>query len=262
MTGRTDSQPSAPVDRRDPSGPHYVYGVVRAGTTVPGGVVGVGGGEELYLLEGDGLALLAGPIDAAHHLATQRDVLAHARVLDAVAAGAPVLPMRYGTVVDDPAGAVDEIVGQSHERFAELLADLDGAAQYSLRATYHEETVLAEVLAEDPEIRELTEATRGQDPDIVYGPRVRLGELVVGALAAKRRADSTVVLAALTPHLRTAATREPGAPDEVLDVALLVDRSKRGRFEEAVDDVGRRTADRMRLRLIGPQAPYDFVPGT
>lgn len=262
MTGRTASQPSAPADRRDLGGPHYVYGVVRAGTTVPGGLVGVGGSEQVYLLEDDGLALLAGPIDAEHQLATQQDVLAHTHVLDAVAAGAPVLPMRYGTVVDDPAGAVDEIVGQSHDRFVELLADLDGAVQYTLRATYDEETVLAEVLAEDPEIRDLSEATRGQDPDVVYGPRVRLGELVVGALAAKRRADSTVVLAALTPHLRTAAAKEPGAPDEVLDVALLVDRSKCERFEEAVDDVGRRTAGRMRLRLVGPQAPYDFVPGT
>lgn len=262
MTGRTVSEPSAPADRRDLGGPHYVYGVVRTGTTVPRGLVGVGGSEELHLLEDDGLALLASPIDAGHQLATQQDVLAHTQVLDAVAADAPVLPMRYGTVVDDPAEAVDEIVGQAHDRFAELLADLDGAVQYTLRATYHEETVLAEVLAEDPEIRELSEATRGQDPDVAYGPRVRLGELVVGALTAKRRADSTMVLAALTPHLRTAATREPGAPDEVLDVALLVDRSKCARFEEAVDDVGRRTAGRMRLRLVGPQAPYDFVPGT
>jgi hypothetical protein len=31
-------------------------------------------------------------------------------------------------------------------------------------------------------------------------------------------------------------------------------------FDDAVEDLGRDLAGRVRLRLLGPLAPYDFVP--
>ena len=52
-----------------------------------------------------------------------------------------------------------------------------------------------------------------------------------------------------------------GGLDHVLDVALLVDDDRRGDFEEALEALAESVHERIRLRLVGPVAPYDFVGG-
>jgi hypothetical protein len=52
---------------------------------------------------------------------------------------------------------------------------------------------------------------------------------------------------------------EPAQPDEVLAAAFLVRQADAAAFERRVEEVARRHAARLRVRLVGPTAPYDFV---
>jgi hypothetical protein len=47
----------------------------------------------------------------------------------------------------------------------------------------------------------------------------------------------------------------------VLDVALLVDDDRAGAFEAHLEELAEAVHDRIRLRLVGPVAAYDFVGG-
>jgi hypothetical protein len=49
--------------------------------------------------------------------------------------------------------------------------------------------------------------------------------------------------------------------DHVVDLALLVPREGVGSFEQAMEDLAAELHERIRLRLVGPIAPYDFVGG-
>ena len=49
--------------------------------------------------------------------------------------------------------------------------------------------------------------------------------------------------------------------EHVLDVALLVDDDRRAEFEEHLEGLAEAVHERIRLRLVGPVAPYDFVGG-
>jgi hypothetical protein len=53
---------------------------------------------------------------------------------------------------------------------------------------------------------------------------------------------------------------QPGQPEDVINAAFLVERERIQEFEDAVENVGRDLDGRVRLRLLGPLAPYDFVP--
>lgn len=236
-----------------------MYGIAASGTPLPDGLTGVAD-SDLVLLESGDLALLASPLAEDVTLETRENLLAHARVLDTVALGAAVLPMRFGTVVEDSEDALREILDERRDDLGDLLAELQGTVQFTLTASYVEETIVGEVTAENETIRELAEATRGRPAEEQREERIRLGELVVGALAEKRVVDADDLLAELEPHVVGAVSREPGAPEVVLDVALLVDGSERDRLENAVEEAARRRAERIRLRLDGPRAPYDFVP--
>jgi len=106
----------------------------------------------------------------------------------------------------------------------------------------------------------LRDSVRQLPEDAAYYERVRLGELIAHALEGKREKDNAAVAQALAPHAVAVAPRQPTGDDTAADAAFLVDAAQRRKFERAVDELGHHWAGRVRLRLLGPLAPYDFVP--
>lgn len=116
-----------------------------------------------------------------------------------------------------------------------------------------------EILAEEPEIVEIRARIQGMSEDASYHERVRIGELVAQAMAAKQAADGERLLTALAPYAVEIAERRPAAEDEVANVAFLIAQDRRAGFERAIEALGQEWAGRIRLRLIGPLPPFDFV---
>jgi len=102
----------------------YVYGVTRASAPVPDDLDAVVHGE---------LAAITAPIDERRLRAKRRDLLRHAEVVQRVFERATVLPLRFGTVVDDPAA---DILEPRYAELTRLLRELDGLAEVTVRAVY------------------------------------------------------------------------------------------------------------------------------
>ncbi|GAA2108249.1 GvpL/GvpF family gas vesicle protein [Actinomadura alba] len=237
----------------------YVYGVVPADAVVPEGLTGTDGNEVSLVRHGE-LAGVVSEIMPEGPLGTREDLLAHEHVVETLAKETTMLPLRFGAVVTSADAVVDEMLAPHHDWFADAIADLAGRMEYTILGTYVEETVLREVLEERPEARRLRENLRDLPEDAGYYERVRLGELVVQALEEKREVDTEELAQALAPYAVAVAPREAAGEDTAADVAFLVDDKDQRRFERAVDELGHEWSGRIRLRMIGPLAPYDFVP--
>lgn len=253
-----------PVQTAAPAGTAcYVYGIVPSDTELPEGLEGVGpppGGVTLVPAEGvHGIAAIVSELPENRPLGTRDDLLAHEKVLDSVALHNPTLPMRFGAVLSDPEAVVEELLAAHHEHFAEVLADLEGHAQFTVKARYVEDAVLSEVVAEEPEVMRLREQMQQVPGDAGYYDRIRLGELVVHALGRKREEDGQTLLDTLSPHSAGVSVHDPGDEEDIVFAAFLVEDGRRPAFEDALEDLARRWENRARLRLLGPLAPYDFV---
>ncbi|MGZ4428343.1 MAG: GvpL/GvpF family gas vesicle protein [Nocardioidaceae bacterium] len=239
----------------------YVYGVVTTGRTrLPEDLTGVDD-SAVELVECGELAAVVGEIALDRTSGRRADVMAHSHVLDALAAAGPVVPVQFGSVLPDREAVVEEFLAPNQDQFAELIDALTGRAQFHVRATYHEGAVLQEVVAENPEVAELRRRTRDLPEDAALGDRVRLGELVSAAMSAKREQDSQILFDVVLPHVAAHTVREVGGVDALLDVAFLVDDERREDFEQALEDAAAAMHERVRLQLVGPVAPYDFVGG-
>ena len=238
----------------------YVYGVAPAGSVDLAGTTGLDGAEP-ETVEHGGLAAVVGVIEVERPPGRRRDVVAHSDVLDALAGSGPVVPVQFGSVLPDRESVVSEFLAPNEEHFAALLENLTGRRQFNVRARYREDAVLAEVVAEDREIADLRARTRDLPEEAGYADRVRLGELVARALEAKREQDSFAVLDAVLPHVTDHVSRPGGGVDHLLDLAVLVDEERQERFEQALEAVAEAVHERVRLQLVGPLAPYDFVGG-
>ncbi|RZU54001.1 gas vesicle protein GvpL/GvpF [Krasilnikovia cinnamomea] len=248
----------APRDVRPAAAGCYLYGVVPSGTRLPDDLCGVGpAGPRPTLIHHGDLAAVISPVARDRALGSRRDLLRHARILDELAASVPVLPARFGVVLDDPGSVVTRLLEPRRAPFAAALARLAGTAQFIVSVRHVEDAVLGEVLAGEPDIARLRELVRAGGG--AAGVRVRLGELVAGALAARRARDRQHVRAVLEPYRVAAVTRPVTGADEAACVAFLVEHDGRARFEAAVQRLAAEWAGRARVRLLGPLAPYDFA---
>jgi hypothetical protein len=237
----------------------YVYGLVGADAKLPDDLTGLGPSGTVSTIAHGDVAAIVSDVPTDRPLGTRDDLLAHETVVDTVAASAAVLPMRFPAVVEAD-GVVDELLAPNHDRFVAALGELEGRVQYTLKGRYEQDVVLREVLEEHPEIRELQAEIRDLPEDATYHQRLRLGELVVGALEERRDAEAARLAQRLQAYAVGVTEHHPGQPDDVVNTAFLVERERTQEFEDAVEGLGEELHGRVRLRLLGPLAPYDFVP--
>jgi hypothetical protein len=235
----------------------YVYGLVRADLSVPPDLTGLDGAP-VELLTQEGLGALVSAAPTERPLGTRDDLFAHEQVVDTVAAVATVLPMRFGSVVERSA-VMDELLAPHRDELVGSLDELDGHVQYTVKGRFQQDVVLREVILEDPEIARLRERVQGVPEEASYQDRLRLGELVVGALEDRGQREGRRMHEALSGLAAASVARPSGDPEQLLDSAFLVPRDRVEEFEQAVDRLGSETAGSVRFRLIGPLAPYDFV---
>jgi hypothetical protein len=237
----------------------YVYGIVPAGTDLPEGLLGTGGGKVRLVRHGD-LAAVISEIPSTGAMGSREDLLAHESVVASLSARTTMLPLRFSAVVTTADAVTDKMLAPYYDWFTGILADLEGRAEFSVSGTYVQDTVLREVLAEEPEVMRLRESLRGLPEEAGYYERVRLGELIVHALDAKREVDTEDLVQSLSRHAVAVAPRPPVNEETAADAAFLVSDEDRADFQRAVDELGYRWTGRIRLRVLGPLAPYDFVP--
>jgi hypothetical protein len=237
----------------------YVYGLVGSDAQLPDDLVGLGPSGRVTTIVHGKVAAIVSDVPADRPLGTRDDLRAHEAVVDGVAARTAVLPMRFPAVVEEK-GVVEELLAPNHDCFVAELGVLEGRVQYTLKGRYEQEVVLREVVEEDAEIAALHAEVRELPEDASYHQRLRLGELVVAALEQRRDGEAEQLVKRLEPLAVAVMVNQPGQPDDVVNAAFLIERDRQQTFEDAVEELGKETYDRLRLRLLGPLAPYDFVP--
>jgi hypothetical protein len=231
----------------------HVYGVVASTTRLPGGLTGRHG-RPVRRIEGSGLAVLVSDV-ADDDRVRRTDLLAHAHLLEAVAAESSVIPTRFGVLLPDDDTVREEFLVQRRDQLQALLDAFEGTVQVTVHATYDEEAALREVLRRNPALAAARASVDGADT----AAQVRLGEAVGAALASLRESASDLVVERLRPHALAASLSEVRGAYDVASVALLVRREDRAGTDAAVSALGEELAGQISLRYVGPQPPYAFL---
>jgi hypothetical protein len=235
----------------------YVYGVISA-SVAPPRCRGIGDAE-LELISREDLAALVSDIDRSEIVLGREAMTTHARVLEEAMTTSTVLPMRFGIVMTDAAAVREELLEAHGSQLRGQLDELAGKIELKLRATYEEERLMREVVAQDPEVARLRETLRGAPEDATYYARIQLGELVAAGVERAREADTEAILGALAPLAVAFDAGEPAHERIAVNASFLVERERIPRFDDEVDRIGRAQAGRMRLKYTGPLPPHSFV---
>jgi hypothetical protein len=236
----------------------FVYAVVEANHDLPDGLAGVDG-SSLWLVPSGAVAAVVGEVALDRPPGRRADLAAYAEVMEALLPGGPVAPFRFGCVLPDEDAVAEQLLAPREAELTVMLDQVRGQVQYNLRADYVEETALAEIVQADPEIRQLRARTSEAPEGSRMGERIRLGELVARAWERLARVDADHLLDEVSPTLTAHAVRREPGPATALDAALLVDVARSQELEDSLERLAQESDGRLRLRLVGPLVPYDFV---
>ncbi|HYZ22641.1 MAG TPA: GvpL/GvpF family gas vesicle protein [Rhodopila sp.] len=235
-----------------------VYGLIADADTLGTGILGTGiGGAAVRLLRAGALNALVSDIPPAPIARTRRSI-AHAAVLERAVVHVDVLPLPCGSTTPHPA-ALAARIGAQADRLAAAFAGIAGRVQLTLKASWHEGIVSAEVIAADPELTCLRDRLQTLPATETSYERVELGLRVGAELAERRAAETAAMLAELSPLAEREVVLEPPEDDMIFNRAFLVPRARQAAFDAALRAVTSRHGDRVMFRHIGPMPPNHFV---
>jgi hypothetical protein len=246
------------VARASTKSAKYVYGVVRADRKRTPRARGIGK-KQVRIVDADGLGALTSDIPPGELEAGREELLAHARVLERAIEQGTVLPMQFGVVMPDESAVREQLLDPHRLELEAQLEEMEDKFEVNLKAMYDERALLTEVINEDPEIGKLRESLQGQPVDAVHFERIRLGELIAGAVNEKRDRDGDEILRRLAKNAVAVEVGEPVHERMALNASFLVDRSRQKEFDAEVDRIAEEQGGRLRFKYTGPLAPHSFV---
>jgi hypothetical protein len=238
----------------------YVYGIVPGDVQVEQDAQGVGDPPAPVdvVREGD-IAALVSPVPADRALGTPKDLQAHAKLLDGTAGVAPVLPLRFGAVMTDAEAVAEELLHEHHDEFAQALNALEGHAEYIVKGRYEPEAFLKELLSKSEQAQALRDQIRSTPEAASRDTRMALGELIAKAIEERRTVDTQAVVDELGAVVTQVNVREPTHEWDAVNLAVLVEVDRQAGLERVLERLRESLQDRLKLRLQGPLAAYDFV---
>jgi Gas vesicle synthesis protein GvpL/GvpF len=242
---------------RPTTGEKYVYGIVPASAKTPSGT-GIAR-RRLHTVRTDDAAAIVSDVPDGEVEVGREDLMVHARVLERALQGGVVLPMRFGVVMSDERAVREQLLEGFHHDLVSQLEELEGKVELHLRAVYNEEALMREIVEANPEIARRSAALQGQSADATYFERIELGQLVAEAVERARDIDTAAILDELEP---LSIAVDVGSPDHervVASISFLIEQDRLVSFDQAVDDLGRRSEGRLQFTYTGPLPAYSFV---
>lgn len=234
----------------------YVYGVVSAADAGEVPTSGVDQAKVRVVSHGNVAALVSDL--AGGKLAAAREVRAHWRVLEQVSEQATVLPVRFGTALEDDAAVRAQLLEPNADRLSQLLSGLAGRVQLTVKGDYDQDRLLRDIVKSAPAIEAMRQRLRTLPDAASYYERIRVGETVAAEVERQRDTDSRLALDRLA-QVSVASRVEPtGSPEAAFNLAFLVERDSVDRFSKAVGDLAAEFGERAQLRYVGPLPPYSF----
>ena len=184
-------------------------------------------------------------------------LLAHQKIVEQIMLAAPLLPVKFGTIMPDEAG-VRSFLERGGPAFVAAFDRLVGCVQMEILVKWDVEAVFAEIAKEDAisGLREKWKQHIGAPEDAL---RFAIGKLVKQSLE-RRRATLAASLFETLRSVAADAITYPATADQVaLHLVLLMKADQLTALDSRMEDIDATHGGRLAFRVVGPLAPYSFA---
>ncbi len=238
----------------------YIYCIIATNEGRNFGPIGIGGrGDIVSTIGYEDLSAVISNSPMDKYVVNKENLIAHEKVVEEVMKNYTVLPMRFCTV----AGSAEEVRNLLRKRYLELknlLKDMDNKVELGLKAFWKEmKVIFQELVDEDKKIKSLKEKIAKKSLKVSYAEGINLGKIVKTALGLKRDKEGQEIINALKRISYHFLLNETQGDEMLINAVFLVDRSREREFDNQVNELVAKYAQRVKFKYVGPTPPYNFV---
>lgn len=238
----------------------YIYCIIATNEGRNFGPIGIGGrGDIVSTIGYEDLSAVISNSSLDKYVVDKENLIAHEKVVEEVMKNYTVLPMRFCTV----AGSAEEVRGLLRKRYLELknlLKDMDNKVELGLKVFWKEmKVIFRELVDEDKKIKSLKEEIAKKSLQESYAEGINLGKIVKTALGVKRDKEGQEIINALKRISYHFLLNETQGDEMLINAVFLVDRAREREFDNQVNELVVKYAQRVKFKYIGPTPPYNFV---
>jgi DnaJ-domain-containing protein 1 len=246
-----------------PMAKKYVYGII---PTMDSPTFGASGfpprPEQVYTVVYRGLGCVVSNYPGEDFTSLSKEnlircLMAHQAVIERVMKDYPILPVKFGTLIEGD-GEVQRLIEQGHRKFTQALMWLEGRVEMEVAATWDLKRVLADI-GQEYEIVRLKKAMASSPPGEVLEQQIRAGRIVKESLDRRRIKYQERMLQSLQAMAPAVQPNALVADQMVMNVAFLIQRDQEGEFDKRVRELDQAFHDQIDFRVIGPLPPYSFA---
>jgi len=237
----------------------YIYCIIASNEARSFGTLGIGDrGDELYTILFDDIAAVVSNSPIISYSISRDNMLTYERAIEEIMKKHTVLPVRFNTIAEDE-DKVKKILEREHDRFVDLLKNMEGKKELGLKAIFKEELIYKEILEKHEDIRRLKEAISSEPPAKTYWQRMEVGRMVEAALQKEKDIYKEEILNTLSPLAQDTKVNTPYGELMIISAAFLVEKNREAEFDQSVQGLADKSGDKIKFKYTGTLPPFNFV---
>jgi len=237
----------------------YIYCIIASKEARSFGALGIGDrGDELYTILFDDIAAVVSNSPIISYSISRDNMLAHEKAIEEIMKKHTVLPVRFCTIAQDE-DKVKKILETEHDKFAELLKNMEGKKELGLKAIFKEEVIYKEIAEKYEDIKSLKKALSSEPPAKTYYLRVEVGRKVETALQEEKDIHKEEILNTLSPLAKDTKVNNTYGELMIISAAFLVENAKEAEFDQNVQALADKYGDKIKFKYTGTLPPFNFV---
>jgi len=237
----------------------YIYCIIASRETESFGPMGIGGrGDEVNTILYKDIAAVVSNSPVISYAVSRENMLAHEKAIEDVMKKYTVLPVRFCTIAQDE-GKVKKILEKEHDKFVDLLKNLEGKKELGLRAIFKDDVIYKEISENYEDIKKLKNALSSEPPAKTYYLRVEVGRKVEAALQEQKDIHKEEILNTLSPLALDTKVNNTYGELMIVSAAFLVENAKEAKFDRNVQTLADKYGDKIKFKYVGTLPPFNFV---
>ena len=237
----------------------YIYCIIASSEAQSFGPLGVGGrGDELHAIFYNDISAVVSNSPIISYSVSRENMIAHEKAIEEIMKKYTVLPVRFCTIAQDE-DKVKKILEVEHDRFVDLLKNMEGKKELGLKAIFKEEIIYKEILEKHEDVRRLKEAISSEPPAKTYWQRMEVGRMVEAALQKEKDIYKEEIFNTLSPLAQDTKVNTPYGELMIISAAFLVEKCREAEFDQNVQALADKSGDKIKFKYTGTLPPFNFV---
>jgi len=237
----------------------YIYCIIGGNKVQTFGPLGIGGrGDELYTICFNDLAAVVSNSPIINYSVSRENVIPHEKAIEEVMKKHTVLPVRFCTIAEDEE-KVKKILEKEHDKFVDLLKNIEGKKELGLKAIFKEDIIYKEILEKYEDIKKLKDTIASKSVEQAHYQRMEIGKKVEAALEKEKELCKEDILEALSPLAVEVKTNNTYGERMIINAAFLIDGDKEAEFDQKVQELADKYGDKMKFKYVGTLPPFNFI---